>query len=118
MLRRTRMKKVSDKKKKESLGFKKVLEGRKLRAWKLHELYMRVWKAEPHYCMSCDKWLGDEPRITFFDHLLEKSKYPELEFDDNNIFLCCWDCHSLKTNGHPTEEHEEAIINYKKLIGL
>src|SRR5581483_4805410 len=114
-MRRTRLKKVSDKKKH---NFKRVLEGRKLRAWKLNELYMKVWQAEPHYCMSCGKWLGDEPRTTFFDHLLEKSKYPEHEFDIDNIYLCCWDCHSRKTNGQPTKEHEEAILAYKINKGL
>ena len=79
----------------------------------LHEWFLTIWKERKHYCESCNKWLGDIPSTIFFDHLLEKSIYPELTFSKENIFLCCSDCHSKKTNGFPTEKHKEAITKIK-----
>lgn len=84
----------------------------------LWEFFLKSWEREEHYCKSCGKWLGDEPLSIYFDHLLEKSKYPEVEYAWDNIFLCCWDCHTLRTNGHPTEKHQEAIIDAKKRFGV
>lgn len=109
-LKRTPMKKYSEKQREK-------WSKRKVRALLLNELYQKVWQKRQHICESCGKWLGEEIRITFFDHLLEKSSYPEYEFDENNIFLCCWDCHSLKTNGHPLPKHAEAILAYKTSKG-
>lgn len=86
--------------------------------YKMLIFFMLLWKERPHICESCGKHLPDESRTYMFDHLLEKSKYPELALDENNIYLCCWDCHSLKTNGHPTEKHQEAILAYKINIGI
>jgi len=81
-------------------------------------LFMRIWKDRGHYCASCGTYLGKEARTYMFDHLLEKSKYPALMMDEDNIFLCCWECHSKKTNGHPTKPHQDAVLTYKQNIGL
>lgn len=51
----------------------------------------------------------DPVRSYYFDHLIEKSSRPDLAYEKDNIFICCLACHTLKTDGHPTEVHKEAI---------
>jgi len=72
-----------------------------------------IWNKRPHYCESCGKWLGNEPLTLFFDHLIEKSSHPELEFEVENIILICSDEHSMKSNGFPSENHRKAIEKAK-----
>jgi len=62
-----------------------------------------VWKERKHECENCGKWLGNEPLSYMFDHLLEKSKYPELKHEKDNIMLVCLECHDNKTRGFLTE---------------
>jgi 5-methylcytosine-specific restriction endonuclease McrA len=80
---------------------------------KQFNLFYNIWAKKRHYCESCGLWLGNEPKSVFFDHLLEKSKYPEFALLEENIYICCLDCHSKKTNGFPTENHKKAIDNIK-----
>lgn len=84
---------------------------------KMSEFFYYIWNKRVHRCESCDAPLGDEPRTYNFDHLLEKSKYPERAFDEHNIFLCCLSCHSKKTDGHPTDKHLQAIKRIKEIYG-
>lgn len=81
------------------------------------EAFFKFWNSRVHKCESCGVGLGDELRSYHIDHLLEKSKYPELKLEPLNFFLVCLDCHTLKTNGHPTLLHQEAINKVKELYG-
>lgn len=63
-----------------------------------------VWKERKHECYNCGKWLGKEPLSYMFDHVLEKSKYPELRLERENIVLMCLQCHDNKTRGILTEK--------------
>lgn len=105
-MKRTALKKRSEK-------AVKMMKGRQDEALAMKEFWMEIWSTSDHICQSCGAKLGDYARTYFFDHLLEKSKYPKLAFDPNNIFLVCFGCHAKKTNGHPTKKHQEAIDNYK-----
>lgn len=69
-------------------------------------------------CWSCEKELYEPMRSYYFDHLIEKSRRPDLALERDNIFLCCLTCHSLKTDGHPTEKHQEAIEKAKEKFGF
>lgn len=91
----------------------RIREEKKKMTQVMFSFFMDIWKERKHNCESCGKWLGKEPLSTFFDHLLEKSKYPLLRFEEKNIFLCCFECHSKKTNGFPTDKHKEAINEAK-----
>lgn len=73
------------------------------------KFFMSIWSERPHYCEHCSKWLGHEPRTYMFDHLLEKSKYPELRLEKDNILLVCLACHDLKTRGIISEKYQEKI---------
>lgn len=73
---------------------------------------------EAKICQSCGAKLYSPPNTYYFDHLIEKSKRPELAMEKDNIFLCCFSCHELKTNGHPTKKHQEAIRKAKERFGF
>ena len=106
-LKRSGLKKIS---KKGKIKVKKNIE----RGNEMRLFFYSLWSKRPHECQSCSSPLGHEPHSYNFDHLLEKSKYPDLAFNEDNIFICCLDCHTKKTNGHPTEKHLEAINKAKE----
>lgn len=80
------------------------------------DFFMSIWNSKSHNCECCDKSLGSEPRSYMFDHLLEKSQYPEMAYEKSNIFLCCLECHANKTGGFPGEKHVKAIENIRSNI--
>jgi 5-methylcytosine-specific restriction endonuclease McrA len=80
---------------------------------KMKEFFLQCWKEKSHYCEECNKFLGNEPKTYMFDHLLEKSKYPELAFEKNNIMITCLECHDKKTRGFLTNLVSEKIKNLK-----
>lgn len=53
-----------------------------------------IWNNRPHYCEVSGKWLGDEPKITFFHHILAKSKYPKFRYKSWNIAMIHPDIHN------------------------
>lgn len=105
MLRKTPMKKVSERKK----------ESGTVTLNKLHVWFQELWDKMGNLkrCSSCEMRIYGEIRTIYFDHLLPKNKYPELEFEEKNIYFCCANCHTKKENGFPTEKHEEAIQKAK-----
>jgi len=86
---------------------------RKAEISKRNEFFLDIWRKNKHICENCGKWLGNEPLSYHFDHLLEKNKFPELKFEEFNIFLTCLDCHSRKTNGFISEIVQNRINQVK-----
>lgn len=87
----------------------------------IYKFFSSIWSSIPfsqRECRSCGKPLTDPIRSYYFDHLIEKSKRPDLAYEPENIFLCCLECHALKTDGHPTEKHKEAIEKAKETFGI
>lgn len=80
------------------------------------DFFLNIWNSRSHICENCEKTLGSEPRSYMFDHLLEKSQYPEMAYEKSNIFLCCLECHANKTGGFPGEKHVKAIENIRSNI--
>lgn len=88
---------------------------------KLYSFFASIWSSvssAERKCESCGKPLLKPIRSYYFDHLIEKSKRPDLAMDKDNIFLCCLTCHALKTDGHPTEVHRAAIEKAKEKFGV
>lgn len=102
MLKRTKLNKVSEKQKIKNLEKKELTKQQ-------NEFFLSIWNKSPHYCKACGVYLGEECKTIFMDHLLEKSKYPEYRFTEENIFICCFDDHTRKTNGFPHPKHRYAI---------
>jgi len=70
----------------------------------MNAFFLQIWnKKKEHNCENCGKWLGKEPLSYMFDHLLEKSKFPELKYEEDNIMLVCLECHDNKTRGFLTD---------------
>jgi 5-methylcytosine-specific restriction endonuclease McrA len=81
----------------------------------LHEFMYQWWNKFGDYkhCMACNTLLPKEFSTANVDHLLPKSQYPDLAFDETNFFLVCFDCHNLKEMGYPKEKHKEAYDKIK-----
>ena len=76
--------------------------------------FKELWKKRRHNCENCGKWLGNEPLSYMFDHVLEKSKYPQLILEEDNIMFLCLECHDSKTRGFITEKIRAKIEELKK----
>lgn len=80
--------------------------------------FTEIWNERPHVCQHCGTHLGYNIRSYMFDHLLEKSKYPQLEFEKENIWMVCLTCHDEKTRGFISEKYLEKINFVKTKFGL
>lgn len=89
----------------------------------MNAFFLQIWnKKKQHDCENCGKWLGKEPLSYMFDHLLEKSKFPELKYEEENIMLVCLECHDNKTRGFLTDlvraKIEEVRKRFDKSLSL
>jgi 5-methylcytosine-specific restriction endonuclease McrA len=85
---------------------------------KRNEFFLSIWKKRTHRCFECNVHLGNEPRTYMFDHILPKSKYRELEFEEDNICLLCLHCHDEKTRGFHSDKFQELINNVKSKFNI
>ena len=81
------------------------------------EMFLNIWKKRAHRCENCDAHLGNEPLSYMFDHVLEKSKYPDLRYEEENICMLCLDCHNNKTNCKLSDFMKEKIKKVKQIFG-
>lgn len=110
-MKRTPLKKVSTKQRARNI--EKIRNTRLMR-----EFFLEIWKERPHYSEVSGEYLGESPLSYHFDHLLEKSKYPSLQFEKENIALVTFEEHETKTNGRPLPKHQELINNAKTKFNL
>jgi 5-methylcytosine-specific restriction endonuclease McrA len=105
---------------KRKISDRKHLIDRKEEGEKLWQLFEEHWRIKPHICQSCNCKLFGENKSIYHDHLLEhgRERYEHLKFEMDNLFLVCFDCHTKKGNGYPTEKHQEAINNIKRIFNL
>jgi len=87
----------------------KYLLDRKAKTEKQWELFKEIFKERGPYSEISGDYLGKEPLSWMFDHLLNKSKYPHLRYEKDNILMVTFEEHELKTNGNPLPKHVEAI---------
>jgi hypothetical protein len=64
----------------------------------MRDFFVAIWKKRPHRSEIDDTFLGKEPLSVFFHHILPKEKYPQAEFDEENIILMSLDQHSNVEN--------------------
>jgi hypothetical protein len=95
------------------------MEDKQTRALRRRALFIRLWMEREdadghHYSALSGKRLPEKFSTLYFDHLLERSKYPELEFEEENIIIILPDEHQLKTNGNPLPKHKILIEKAKE----
>lgn len=94
----------------KSVWFEQKSMTKKEQTEKQWALFQEMWKSlTSKKCWSCDKKIYGPNKPLYWDHLLEKSKYPELRYERKNLFFCCPDCHAKKEAGFPTAKHKQAI---------
>lgn len=64
----------------------------------MRKLFVQIWKVRPHRSEVSNDYLGKEPLIVFFHHILPKSKYPESSLDPENLILLTLDEHTNVEN--------------------
>lgn len=106
----------------KKITYKKQKEKQELLK-KDRELYNEIWEEEHHVCYDCNRPLGDEARLYYFHHILEKGRqiYKHLRHQKRNICLLCFDCHGRVTNGVLSNKMRiltEDTIKYFQKIGL
>jgi len=120
MLKRTPLKKTKSTLKKSPIKKKpKSLEQKQAQKEQRNKdiaFYQEVWNERHPYCEVTGVYLGKEPKIYMFDHLLEKSVYPQFRYEKKNIILLSFQAHELKTNGYPLPKHQAAIGRAKLLL--
>jgi hypothetical protein len=92
-LRRTAIRKTSKKQ-------RKILGERKLQNEKDKLFYAEIWNERKHFCYESKIFLGNEPRTTFFHHVLPKGtrRFARYRYCKWNIVLISWASHSKAEN--------------------
>lgn len=106
--KKTSIKQISEKQKEKNITKK---EDTKI----LHNWFNSLWETLPsnRSCTICDVAITGENLSVYWDHLVEKSRYPQFALDKENICFCCATCHAMKTGGKPRPKHKELIEQFK-----
>ncbi len=59
-----------------------------------NDFFLQIWRKRRHYSEVSGDYLGSEPLSVFFHHILPKEKFPEAEYDEDNIILLTFDEHN------------------------
>lgn len=77
-----------------SKGLKRTYSQNRQGGEEMKNFFLKVWNKRPHYSEISNTWLGSECKTIYCHHILPKSKYPELAFEEDNLILLTWDEHS------------------------
>jgi 5-methylcytosine-specific restriction endonuclease McrA len=78
------------------------IENNKKNTLKRNEFFLKIWKSRPHLSEVSGSKLYEPVSSAYFHHILAKNKYPEAEFDEENIILLT------------LEEHDNVEMNPSK----
>jgi hypothetical protein len=73
----------------DSPGYKEYTE----KMDKMTNFFFLIWQQRPHKSEVSFTDLGKEPLLMFFHHILPKNKYPQAEYDKENIILLTFEEH-------------------------
>lgn len=57
------------------------------------DFFLSIWNKKPHVSGISGKKIYGEPLTIYFHHILPKNKYPEAQFDEENIIILTWEEH-------------------------
>jgi hypothetical protein len=96
----------------QTSGFKQMVQkiSNSLDVVHMHKMFMHIWDRRPHNSEVSGERLSSPPSSAYFHHILEKEKYPEAKFDEENIILLTLDeHHNVDSNMYKYER-----INFKR----
>lgn len=86
--------------------------------WDRGAFFLSIWAKRPHNSEVSGKSLGKEPLTIFFHHILPKEKYPQAEFDEDNIILLTFEEHdTVEMDMYRYEEVNNRRIKLLKKYG-
>ncbi len=108
---RSPLPKISKKKKEELVD---VIE----ETSKMVKFFMSIWWKKQPVSEVSGTFLGNEPLSIFFHHILPKEKYPEAEYDEENIIMLTFEEHQdIEADMYKYEEinkrRQQLKIKYK-----
>lgn len=65
---------------------------------KRHLFFLEIWNERPHKSEISNVKLYDPISSVYFHHILNRKKYPEAEYDKDNIILVTLDEHTNVEN--------------------
>lgn len=77
---------------------------------KMRDFLLSIWSTRRHYSEVSGKYLGKEPLSVYFHHILPKSSYPDLAYEESNIILLDLDEHSNVEN----DKFRYEIVNQRR----
>lgn len=81
----------------------------------MRNFFLSIWKKRSHFSEVSGKFLGKEPLTIFFHHILPKEKYPDAQFDEENIILLTWEEHDQVESDIYRYEEVNNKRNYLKI---
>lgn len=92
--------------KKTPLRTKNVKKSQKSEGISLrNDFFLQIWSKRRHFSEISNIYLGKEPLSIYFHHILPKEKFPEAEYDEDNIILLTFDEHNnVEMNMYKYEE--------------
>lgn len=84
-----------------------------------NEFFLQIWGKKRHFSEISNIYLGKEPLTIYFHHILPKEKYPEAEYDEDNIILLTFDEHNtVESDMYRYEEinkrRENLLLKYER----
>jgi len=86
--------------------------------WKIMRgFFLEIWKKRHHNSEISRTSLGEEPLTIFFHHILSKNKYPQAQYDEENIILLTLEEHdTVEANMYKYEKinyiREKLLLKY------
>ena len=79
-----------------------------------NEFFLRIWRKREHRSEVSGTFLGHTALTIFFHHILPKSKFPDLRFEEENIILLTFEEHqNVEQNMYKYEEVNKRRENLK-----
>lgn len=87
---------------------------------KMRDFFLEIWAKRPHKSEVSGEKLFGEPSSTYFHHILEKKKHPEVMYEEENIIILSSTEHDqVHLDMYRYEEinkrREQLLIKYNKL---
>lgn len=84
-----------------------------------NEFFLQIWGKKRHFSEISNIYLGREPLTIYFHHILPKEKFPEAEYDEDNIILLTFDEHNtVESDMYRYEEinkrRENLLLKYER----